>query len=42
LLNDVSGITLNNNKAIFGVDKDAHVLKKKSAELPEPVSELRR
>jgi methyl-accepting chemotaxis protein len=42
LMNDVSGIALNNNKAISMVDEELHTLKKKSAELLDLVSELRR
>jgi methyl-accepting chemotaxis protein len=42
LVNDVSGIALNNNKAISKVDEELQALKRKSAELLDLVSELRR
>jgi methyl-accepting chemotaxis protein len=41
LVNDVSGIALNNNKAISTVDEELHALKKKAAELLDLVAELR-
>jgi methyl-accepting chemotaxis protein len=42
LVNDVSGVALSNDKAISKVDEELQALKKKSAELLELVSELRR
>ncbi|MDR2446664.1 MAG: chemotaxis protein, partial [Treponema sp.] len=41
LVNEVSGISLNNNKAISEVDEELQALKKKSAELLDLVAELR-